>query len=113
MAALAMLLSLAAAAPARGEVNFNVQAFRPSAHLNDLWTVRTNDAADHLTWRAGLMLNWGSNPLVYELGAGRDGVITGQLTADLTAAISLWRYLSLGLDVPLFLYNGSDATGRA
>ncbi len=106
-----LALTVMIAAPARAEVNFNVEAFRPSPHINDMWTIRTNDAADHLKWRVGLMLNYGSNPLVYDLASGEDGVITGQLAADISASISLWKYVSLGLDIPLFLYNGSDSKG--
>ena len=106
-----LALTLVLAAPVQAEANFNVEAFRPSPHINDMWTIRTNDAADHLKWRVGLMLNYGSNPLVYRLGSGEDGVVTGQLAADVNASISLWKYLSLGLDIPLFLYNGSDSRG--
>lgn len=111
LAGLLLATLFLAAAPAQAEVNFNVQAFRPSPHINDMWTIRTNDAADHLKWRAGMMLNFSSNPLVYDMAGGEDGVVTSQLTADLMGSISLWKYLSLGLDIPLFLYNGSDPTG--
>jgi len=56
-----LALLFLAAAPAQAEVNFNVEAFRPSPHINDMWTIRTNDAADHLKWRVGMMVNYGSN----------------------------------------------------
>jgi len=111
VAGVVFTLLLVSTPNAQAEVNFNVQAFRPSPHIGDMWTIRTNDAADHLKWRAGLMLNYGSNPLVYDLVGGEDAVITGQLTADLMASVSLWRYLALGVDIPLFLYNDSDSQG--
>jgi len=111
LAGLLLATLFLAAAPAQADVNFNVQAFRPSPHINDMWTIRTNDAADHLKWRAGMMLNFSSNPLVYDMAGGEDRVVTSQLTADLMGSISLWKYISLGLDIPLFLYNGSDSTG--
>jgi len=93
----------------------NVQVFRPSAHVGDLLTSLTNEQAVHTQWGAGLLINFGKNPLVFvdTTGEGdlRHEVIQNQLTADLFGSLALFDRLSIGLSVPLFLLNSGEGTG--
>jgi outer membrane protein OmpA-like peptidoglycan-associated protein len=113
----ASLLAATLAAPSVHAENprVNVQVFRPSAHVGDLLTTLTNDVGTHMRWGAGLLLDFGKNPLVFVdtslEGDQRHEVIQDQLTADLYGSIALFDKLSVGLSLPLFLYNGGEATG--
>jgi len=112
----AAVLVLSTAAPVTASnPEVNVQVFRPSSHLDDLYTTMTSNIADHLRWSAALMLSFGKNPLVFVETGGestlRHEVIQNQLTADLMGSIALFDRLSVGLAVPLFLLNQGQQEG--
>ncbi|HRE90180.1 MAG TPA: OmpA family protein [Myxococcota bacterium] len=111
------LLAVTAATTAAHAENprVNVQVFRPSAHVGDLLSTLTNNQAIHTQWGAGLLINFGKNPLVFvdTTGEGdlRHEVIQDQLTADIFGSIALFDRLSIGLNVPLFLLNSGEGAG--
>ena len=96
------LLAVTAATTAAHAENprVNVQVFRPSAHVGDLLSTLTNNQAIHTQWGAGLLINFGKNPLVFvdTTGEGdlRHEVIQDQLTADIFGSIALFDRLSIG-----------------
>jgi outer membrane protein OmpA-like peptidoglycan-associated protein len=93
----------------------NVQVFRPSAHVGDLLTTLTTDIPVHTRWGAGLLLDFGKNPLVFVDttvdGSLRHEVVQNQLSADLFGSIALFDKLSVGLSLPIFLLNGGEDNG--
>ena len=111
------LLAVTAATTAAHAENprVNVQVFRPSAHVGDLLSTLTNNQAIHTQWGAGLLINFGKNPLVFvdTTGEGdlRHEVIQDQLTADIFGSIALFDRMSIGLNVPLFLLNSGEGAG--
>lgn len=111
--ALAALLLASVAAPAFANPAVNVQVFRPSSHYDDLFTVMRSDIPEHMRWSAGLLLNFGKNPLVFvDSGADqRQEVVQDQLTLDLMGSVALFERVSVGLAVPLFLVNSGESAG--
>ena len=107
--ALAMALALPpAAAQAADDLNLSEQRFLPSPHAYDIMTVMTSHVRDTFDFNVGLTLNWSANTMVYEDAAGRtDELLTGRLTADVLLSMSFFRYVSLGLDFPLHVFNMS------
>lgn len=89
----------------------NADLFRPSVHRGDILNVQTAGRDQGGIWYAGAMATL-SNQLLSILDS-RDqkifGAINWHLKTDVFASVRLFRFLSLGVDVPIILYEGGDS----
>ena len=109
----AVVVALLALAPtpasAQEDLDLATQRFLPSPHAYDFVTVYSSYVRDTWDWSVGLHLNWEADTMIFEDAAGlKDKLLTGRLTADILASISFLKYLSFGVDFPLYLYNMGD-----
>ncbi len=91
----------------------DVQAFRPSPFVQDLFTVETGETQGPCKWNVGLFLNYQHDPLVFrQVGPGGDSilneVIKHQLTANILASYQFVDWFALGIDIPVVLYQAGD-----
>ncbi|MCC6807315.1 MAG: OmpA family protein [Deltaproteobacteria bacterium] len=95
------------------ETSFDVQQFQPSPHGNAFFTVESANVPKSLDVRAQLYLIYAYRPLqlVSTSGARLSGIVDHRFDANLGGAISLWDRLSIGLSVPMALYQGATLTG--
>ncbi len=106
---LAAVVLLAGAPALAQQPDINVQRFEASPHEGDMMAIRTATQPTSDGPSGGLFLTYTKDPL--RLVDNRfDPVQTFQLvdnmlTADLFAAWSFWRSLSVGLNVPVALYS--------
>jgi len=94
----------------------NTETFRPSPHASDLFATITSDVPDAWSWTAALWLSYGNEPLVFvDLAevAPDFAAIEHQLALHATGALAFTDWLSVGLEVPLFLVNDGDDAGFA
>src|SRR5688572_16207826 len=98
----ALALSLGATAPAAAEVTaFPVERFRPTLDRDGLIDVESGSVGEHLTWDAGLWLNYALNPLIlHQNGERVQSLVQHRIGGDLTASVGLFRWVRLGIDVP-------------
>ncbi len=98
------------------ETELNIERFEASPHAGDMMMLRT--AEDPLMrsfkgFSGGLFLTYGKDPLrvidnrfpdkaVFE-------VVDHQLVGDLFGAYAPWKWLSVGLNLPLALYAGGES----
>lgn len=118
---LIVFAGLAAAAafstPARGQVQVNrsmeVQNFEPAIGPQSFLTVHGGDVLPHLAFNAGLYLGYQHNPVrgytVYgeELEARVD-VVRSQIYGNVVLAMGLFKYLQVGIGLPVALYQTGD-----
>ncbi len=108
-------VALLSASPASADnPKINTQTFRPSPHGADLFATVTTDLPEAWTWSAAAWLSYGMNPLVFvDLAdvAPDFEAIQHQVTLHATGALAFTDWLSVGLEVPVFLYNGGESSG--
>ncbi len=88
----------------------DLQQLKPAPGADAILGLHGAGLDPHLGWRAGLFLSYGANPLTLVVTANDQPVrqvISGQATADLLGAISLWDRLEIGLALPVS-YQLSD-----
>ncbi|QRN98416.1 OmpA family protein [Archangium violaceum] len=109
--ALAFVLALAAASASAQDARFDVQSFRPLGAPQDLVVVGQSRPLSHLSISGGAFLNFALDPLVL-VAAGTHSkavsVVGNRLQLDVMAAVGLFDWIELGLDMPLVLAQGSD-----
>ncbi|HEY1101400.1 MAG TPA: OmpA family protein, partial [Myxococcota bacterium] len=112
----AMLLAAVIATPPAGaeEANFPVERFRPAIDGNGVLDVDSGFVGTHLQWSAGAFANYALNPLVF---IGANGERAGSLVAhriglDVVAALSLFDWVQVGVDVPAVLFQTRDDSVR-
>jgi len=90
--------------------NYNTDSFRPSPHQGDLLGVETSHTPKHMQYAGGALFTWNNKPLSLHSAAGAaiTQLVARQLAGDLYGSIGLLNYLSVGLNVPLFLYSAGD-----
>ncbi|MFO0744396.1 MAG: OmpA family protein [Myxococcota bacterium] len=112
---LAVVSPLASASLAHAEnPHVNTQTFRPSPHARDMFATITSDMPEAWAWSANLWLSFGTNPLVFTDATGSapdHEAIQTQLSAHATGSLALTDWLSLGLEIPLFLVNDGQDSG--
>ena len=110
MSWLAVVLTFATAASAQEEGRFPVERFRPAIDGTGVLDVDSGQVGTHLQWSAGAFANYAFNPLVF---VDRDGnrlgsLVTHRVGLDVVAALSLFDWLQLGVDVPTVLFQTRD-----
>ena len=115
-AGVALLALALSGSPALGadDLNLSEQRFRPSPHTYDFLAIQTTAIEDWPKFNVGLMLNWSADTMILKDAAGQqEELLTGRLTADIVASLSLFRYFSLGVVFPLHVYNISGSPNAA
>jgi VCBS repeat-containing protein len=119
--ALAVFIALSASTAYADDVesrNFSVERFQLSTDRNGLFNV---DWAEHPGQHAldvAYVVGYVDNPLVvYRTDQNGDRMIVGALlasraTADLVGSIVIQRYLSIGADLPLVIYQNRSSTSQ-
>ncbi len=110
---LVIFVALTAAKPALAQTesaNFGSETFRPSPHADSFFSVESGAIAPSLDVRASLFLNYAYRPLVlYQANGLRlSSPLEHRLDAQITGAITLFDRLSIGLLVPVGLYQTDD-----
>jgi large repetitive protein len=95
------------------QASFDVQMFQPSPHGESFFSVESGAVSRSLDVRASLFLNYAYRPLQLAApgGARIGGVIDHRFDANLLGAVSLFHRLSIGLGVPVALYQGATLSG--
>lgn len=104
-------LTFTPVAKAQDNPRINANSFMPSVHSNDIISVLTANQPGHLKMGGGLFLTWNSEPLAITDSTGATLIqnINHQAIGDFIFNIGITDYLSIGLDVPVFLYSEGDA----
>ena len=111
LGAVLAVLAMTSTGASADTLDFSTQRFQPSPHPYDYLTVMSSHVADTLDFNVGFLLNWGADTLTFEDRLGqKDHVLEGRLTGDLYASMSFFRYVSLGLTLPLNMVNNSGGT---
>jgi outer membrane protein OmpA-like peptidoglycan-associated protein len=106
------LLFLALPAGAQQQSGFELQHLRPNPNLFRGAFVSLDSAAlRHGEWRANVLFNYSSNPLVlYNREDERvAGAVTRQATVHLLGSVGLWDFLDIGLDLPLIVHQAGES----
>ncbi len=113
---LIMSLSLSSQETTQSEALGYVDAetLRPALDRHGIIDVEGGKVLEHLDFDLGLWLGYSDDPLVYynqsnnELSSRERSLVSQRLGANLLANIGLLDWLSLGIDVPVILYqNGA------
>jgi outer membrane protein OmpA-like peptidoglycan-associated protein len=94
--------------------DFAIERFRPALDRNGIIDTEWAEVGPHLSYDAALIVAYALNPLVlYERNS--DGtttpvasLIANRVSANAVAALSLFEWLELGLDLPLTLLQSRD-----
>ncbi len=117
--ALIAAIVLIGSLPAQADEQVDVQAFRPSPFMQDLYSVETGAVQGPYGWNVGLFLNYQNSPLVLrEIMNGQTTVIHSiiehQVTGNLLGAYRFTDWFALGADIPVVLFQaGDDVPGFA
>lgn len=113
-----VILALSSApAQAQQPPKINMDFFRPSVHPGDILGVQTGWLPKDLGFTAGAMFKYAYEPLaIINTRTGKPiyQSLTHQAGMDIYGGLSLWGWVSLGLDVPVYFVSRGDAppTGR-
>jgi len=109
---LGISLALATAGPAAAD-GFDGQRFVPAEGTAGGFAIERTLVVPHLGWGFGLFLHYANDPVVIRESADGDIVarpLEDALTFNLIAAIGLFDFAELAIDLPLQLvYDGEDA----
>ncbi|WP_224365097.1 OmpA family protein [Hyalangium versicolor] len=102
---------LAASSPAQAQSStaIDVQQFKPAPGKADVLGLHGPGVPGHLSWRAGLFLNYAHDPLVVVNSDNDDllqHLVKNQLGFDLMGAVGLGKRFELGAALPLNLQHG-------
>ena len=111
--ALAIVLSLGAGdASAAGTID--VQRFKPSPFMHDLFMVETGDVESPYLWNVGAFVQYQKDPLVLRSDDGDTvirSIVGHHVTTDLLGAYRFADFLSVGVAVPVVVFQ--DGQGYA
>ncbi len=95
-----------------GEPKVNVERFEASPHAGDMMAIRTAEQPADDGLSGGFFLTYGKDPLRLEDKRYPNQLtfqlVDHQVVGDLFAAYSLWKQLSIGVNVPVVGYAGGD-----
>ena len=108
--------SLAAGALAMGasvahaeEVHFQFERFRPVIDASGILDVESGDVGKSLAWNIAAFGNYSLNPLVLVKGQKRgSALVAHRIGLNVTAALSLFEWIELGIDAPAVLFQTRD-----
>jgi len=115
-----VVLSMLAALPAGAEPKVDVQSFKPSPFMDDLFSVEKGNTEGPHLWNIGFSANYQYRPLtIRDLATGdsvRD-IVRHQAVMNLLGSYRFLDWLSVGVDLPVVLFQdgpgfvGSDKPG--
>ena len=109
-----VLLCLAAVPSIAEEARFPVERFRPAIDNSGIIDVDSGSVGGHLSWNVAGFANYALNPLVLQQDGQRSGALVAhRVGLDVTAALSLFEWVQLGIDVPLLLFQTRDTASLA
>ncbi len=89
--------------------NVNSDSFRPSVHPGDILGITTAALPKHLGFSAGVWMTWNHRPLKFMDPNGHQFLLVrDQVVADVVGSLSLFGFLDVGLDLPIFLMSKGD-----
>ncbi len=112
--AVGFMSGLATAQTSSTSASIDVQIYKPGPGRNDILNVLSAQTCGHLCWNVGLQFNYALNPLlVKDVATNRTlaRLVGEQLTADLLGSIGLFKWLELGLQLPLNIIFRGGALG--
>lgn len=101
----------ASLAQAQQPPKINMDFFRPSVHPGDILGVQTGWLPKHLGFTAGAMFKYAYSPLAIvnvNTGSKIYQSLTHQAGMDIYGGLSLWGWVTLGLDVPVYFTSKGD-----
>ena len=108
-------LSLSTAAGAQSseeDRTFNLERFRPALDRYGILDVESGQVRGHLDFDLGLVVNYSLNPLlIREEGERVGALVAHRVGGNLTGNIGLLDFLSLGVDLPLIIFQAADVDG--
>jgi outer membrane protein OmpA-like peptidoglycan-associated protein len=110
-----VVLPRPAAAQVMERANFGIERFTLSSDRDGMFNVEWADARGHMAVSAALWAGFSNDPLVVYRGQPGDRI--GSLVADraggsLSASISPRRWLQIGFDLPLVIYQDRPASNE-
>ena len=112
LAALALCALVVLDAPGARAANptVNVEVFRPSTHQGDLVTVQGTNLPDDSVWTTSLTTSYSRGALTFvDAPTGkRAEVVKERLTLDLMGSFSLFKWVDIGLALPVHLVNTGE-----
>src|SRR5581483_9822481 len=97
---------LCAPAAASAQDAFSVQLFRPSVDSKGYFSVDGSEVLGHLDFSIGLVGAYARDVLVLR-GSGARFAVSDFVTAQVQAALGLFRWAELGVSLPVHLLFGS------
>jgi OOP family OmpA-OmpF porin len=105
------LLLLLLASPAAADSNaFSLQLFRPAIDSKGYFSVNASQLLGHLDFSIGLVGSYARDVLVLETGP-RSYRVSDLISAQLQAALGLWKWAELGVSLPVHILFGSRGPG--
>ncbi len=94
------------------DTSFDLQLFQPSPHGLSFFTAESGAVPKSLDLRASLFFNYAHRPmqLILPDGSQAGSLVDHRLDAHVLGAISLFDRLSIGLSIPVTLYQGGTLT---
>src|SRR5262245_60084420 len=84
---------------------FNLQLFRPSVDSKGYFTVNASQLLGHLDFSIGLVGTYAHNVLQLE-NRGYSYHVSDFITAQLQAALGLWKWVEVGVSLPVHILFG-------
>ncbi|MDP2341044.1 MAG: OmpA family protein [Deltaproteobacteria bacterium] len=109
----ALLLALAVAPAAVAAPAVSLERFRPGLDAQSILDVESGSVGEHLHANVAMWIGAELNPLVIHDGATREAVIAGRVHGNLSAALSLFDWLQIGIDQPVVLVQGNNLVDDA
>jgi outer membrane protein OmpA-like peptidoglycan-associated protein len=109
----AMLLAAPDVAAQQSGGSIDIQQFRPAMDSKGYITLNASQILGHLEPSFGLVTSWARRPLTFS-GNGAYYDVNNLVTPQLQAALGLFRYVELGIGIPLTVNSGqaNQATGQ-
>lgn len=103
---IALSLALPALAQSPRQDSLQVERFRTPIDNNGFGTTEGGNIPDHLEFQAGVVGNYTLNPMVLTGDDNlREPLLAHRIGANVLATLGLFDYVSLGVDVPVVLFQ--------
>ncbi len=94
----------------------NMDFFRPSVHPGDILGVQTGWLPGHLKFTAGAFFKYAYKPLAIVDASNGKMIyqsVTHQAGMDIYGSVSLWGWVTVGLDIPVYFTSKGDSPGSS
>src|SRR4051812_43478069 len=101
-----LLALLLLSTPARAQDAFSLQLFRPAIDSKGYFTVNASQPLRHLDFSVGLVGSYAHDVLELH-NLGRSFRVSELVTAQLQAALGLFKWAEIGVSLPVHILFGS------